>query len=43
MPDSNIPITAGSGTNVDTRTMADGEHRQVVVIGDPSRTPGWSR
>jgi len=34
MADSNISITAGSGTTVDTRTVGS-EHRQVVVIGDP--------
>ncbi len=33
MADSAIPITAGAGTNVDTRTNAAGEHRQVVVLG----------
>lgn len=38
MPDSDIQITAGSGTKVDTRTVGSGsdEHRQVVVIGDPN-------
>jgi len=41
MPDSAVPITAGSGTNIDTRTEAtNGDHRQVVVIGDPSTTNG---
>jgi hypothetical protein len=36
MADSDIAITAGSGTKVDTRTVGAGadEHRQVVVIGD---------
>lgn len=38
MPDSNIPITPGTGRNVDTRTEAGGDHRQVIVIGDPSAT-----
>jgi hypothetical protein len=33
MADSAIAITAGSGTNVETRTV-DGDHRQVIVIGD---------
>ncbi len=33
MADSAIPITAGAGTNVDTRTNAAGDHRQVVVLG----------
>jgi hypothetical protein len=38
MADSDIQITAGSGTKVDTRTVGTGadEHRQVVVIGDPT-------
>lgn len=41
MADSAVAITAGSGTNVDTRTEAtNGDHRQVVVIGDPSLTAG---
>lgn len=38
MADSNIAITAGTGTNVDTRTNAGGDHRQVVVIGDETTT-----
>jgi hypothetical protein len=33
MADSNVPITAGSGTLVDTRTIGS-EHRQVVCVGD---------
>lgn len=38
MADADIPITAGSGTKVDTRTVGAGgdEHRQVMVIGDPT-------
>lgn len=38
MADADIPITAGSGTKVDTRTVGAGtdEHRQVVVVGDPT-------
>lgn len=37
MADSSVPITAGSGTNIDTRTESvNGDHRQVVVLGDPS-------
>lgn len=38
MPDSDIQITAGSGTKVDTRTVGTGsdEHRQVIVVGDPT-------
>jgi hypothetical protein len=36
MADSAVPITAGSGTNVDTRTTTTtGDHRQVIVVGDP--------
>lgn len=35
MADSNVPITAGTGTLVDTRTVSS-EHRQVVCIGDES-------
>lgn len=34
MADSAIPITAGTGTNVDTFTQADGSHRQAVILGD---------
>lgn len=41
MADSNVAITAGSGTSIDTRTEAtNGHHRQVVVIGDPSTNAG---
>ena len=49
MPDSSVPITAGSGTNIDTITAPSGDHRQVVVVGDRGghtgrastfRTPG---
>jgi hypothetical protein len=37
MADTAVAITAGSGTNVDTRTEStNGNHRQVIVIGDPS-------
>lgn len=38
MADSDIQITAGIGTKVDTRTVGTGadEHRQVMVVGDPS-------
>jgi hypothetical protein len=37
MPDSAVVITAGSGTNIDTRTEStNSQHRQVVVVGDPS-------
>lgn len=41
MADSAVAITAGSGTSIDTRTEAtNGQHRQVVVIGDPSLNAG---
>lgn len=41
MADSAVEITAGTGTNVDTRTEAtNGNHRQVMVIGDPSTNAG---
>jgi hypothetical protein len=41
MADSAIAVTAGTGTNVDTRTEAtNGNHRQVVVIGDPATNAG---
>lgn len=38
MADADVAITAGTGTKIDTRTVGAGvdEHRQVVVIGDPS-------
>lgn len=37
MADSAVPITQGSGTNIDTRTEStNGNHRQVVVFGDPA-------
>lgn len=36
MADSKVPVTGGSGYNVDTRTNTDGDHRQVIVLGDPS-------
>lgn len=41
MADTAIAITAGTGTNVDTRTEAtNGNHRQVIVLGDPSTNAG---
>lgn len=41
MADSAIDITAGTGTSVDTRTEAsNGNHRQVIVLGDPSVNAG---
>lgn len=36
MADSSVAITAGTGTAIDTRTAPDGNHRQVMVIGDES-------
>lgn len=41
MADTAVAITAGVGTNIDTRTEAtNGNHRQVIVIGDPSTNAG---
>lgn len=41
MADTAIAITAGVGTNVDTRTEGtNGNHRQVVVLGDPATNAG---
>lgn len=41
MADSSVPITSGTGTNIDTRTESvNGDHRQVVVIGDPATGTG---
>ena len=41
MADSTIAVTAGSGTSVDTRTEGtNGNHRQVIVIGDPATNAG---
>lgn len=41
MADTAIAITAGTGTNIDTRTEAtNGNHRQVVVLGDPATNAG---
>lgn len=41
MADTAVPITAGTGTNIDTRTEStNSNHRQVVVIGDPSLNAG---
>jgi hypothetical protein len=34
MADSSIAITAGTGTNIDTITAPNGDHRQVVVVGN---------
>lgn len=41
MADSSVSVTAGTGTNIDTRTEGtNGNHRQVVVIGDPTTNTG---
>jgi hypothetical protein len=41
MADTAVAITEGTGTNIDTRTEAtNGNHRQVIVIGDPSTNAG---
>ncbi len=41
MADTAVAITAGTGTSIDTRTEAtNGNHRQVVVIGDPATNAG---
>lgn len=41
MADSAVAITAGSGTSIDTRTEGtNGNHRQVIVIGDPATNAG---
>jgi len=38
MADANIAVTEGSGKNVDTRTEAGGDHRQVIIPGHPTAT-----
>jgi hypothetical protein len=41
MANSSVPITPGTGTDIDTRTTTtDGNHRQVIVIGDPATDAG---
>jgi len=41
MADSTVDVTQGTGTSIDTRTEAtNGNHRQVVVIGDPDTNAG---
>lgn len=42
MADSDVTITAGAGTKIDTRTVGAGvdEHRQVIVVGDPTTSTG---
>lgn len=39
MADSSITLP-GSGQPVDTRTMTGGDHRQVLVVGDPTNNAG---
>lgn len=34
MADSSVAVTAGTGTNIDTYTVPNGDHRQVVMVGD---------
>lgn len=38
MADSHVNVTEGSGKSIDSRTNADGHHRQVVVLGHESAT-----
>lgn len=39
MADSFVQVPAdGVGKKLDTRTQADGDHREVIVIGDPTAT-----
>jgi hypothetical protein len=40
MADSSVPITAGSGTPIDTRTASNGDNRQVVVLGNDGDAVG---
>src|SRR3989304_2155065 len=41
MADSAVAVTAGAGTNIDTRTEGtNSNHRQVIVIGDPATNAG---
>jgi hypothetical protein len=41
MADTAVAITAGAGTNIDTRTEStNSNHRQVIVVGDPSSNTG---
>lgn len=41
MADDAVPITPGSGKNIDTRTEStNSEHRQVIVVGDPAVNDG---
>ena len=38
MANSAVAVTAGAGTNIDTFTQASGDHRQAMVVGDPTST-----
>lgn len=38
MADSSVSVTEGSGKNIDTRTNDAGDHRQVIVVGNPTAT-----
>lgn len=40
MADSNVAVTAGSGTLIDTSLPSGGDHRQNIVIADPSTISG---
>jgi len=41
MADSAVAVTPGTGASIDSRTEAtNGNHRQVVVLGDPSTNAG---
>jgi hypothetical protein len=41
MADTAVAITAGAGTNIDSRTEGtNGNHRQVVCLGDPATNDG---
>lgn len=45
MADADVAVTAGAGTKIDTRTVGAGvdEHRQVVVVGDPTTAASVGR
>lgn len=41
MADTSVDITPGTGASIDTRTEStNGNHRQVVVLGDPASNAG---
>jgi len=42
MADSNVPITAGSGTTIDTYQLAGGDHRQYVIPAEHGGYRGWA-